>query len=213
MAIYNLNDLYRYVFNYVAPPYPIGGIPDPMNLLPIKKAPDAALLGFPSDEEPKKMNGEFVQDSMLGAELRMPTALRIPGKQAWFQLPNEPIISLIGKKEVVVTPVIRSRNEQGKLLRGTVKEEMYLDDYTISVRGIAYNTEEDDYPEDVMRQIRLHTEHAGALEIKNYLLNHIFNINLAVVNSYRYPRNEEMPFRGQAYEIGLLSDENFELEL
>lgn len=213
MAIYNLNDLYRYVFNYVAPPFPIGGIPDPMNLLPIKKAPDAALLGFPSDEEPKKLNGEFVQDSMLGAELRMPTALRIPEKdKPWFKLPNEPIISLIGRKEVVVTPVIRTRDERGRVYRGTVKEEMYIDDYTISIRGIAYNAEEDDYPEDVMRQIRIHTEFPGVLEIKNYLLNHIFNISLVVVNSYRYPRNEEMPFRGQAYEIGMLSDENFGIE-
>lgn len=184
---YSITDLYRRAFGHAPPRY------SDVTL-------DEELI--PGSNEP----------SMLGAEIRMPTYLRVSGEE-WYKLPNEPIISLIGGKEVVITTLNRGRNESGNLVRGSVKEEINLEDYTISIRGLAVNETEDYYPDADMRQIRRLTEYPGAIEITNYLLNQIFNINLVVVKSMRYPRNEQLPFRAQAYEIGMWSDENFELEL
>lgn len=185
---YNLNELYKKAFGYVAPPFPLGGIPDPKNLLPVRK-----------------LNGLFDTSTMLGAELRMPCAFRIPGEELW-QLPNEPIISLRGKVDSRKTTLNRGKKH------GTVKEIINLDDYVIKIQGIIYNEDEDDYPEEQVAMLRKHLEYPGAFGIEN-LITRIWNITLCTVDDFDIPRDPEKAFREQHYEIVLSSDEDFELEL
>jgi hypothetical protein len=202
MAEFNLNELYQKTYGYVGPPYPTAGIPDPRNLLPIKDFRQLDL-GI-SKRKTGKVTGSSDKGSMLGAELRMPCKIRIPGGE-WFQLPNEPIVSLEMSKDIVLTSLNRGKK------RFTVKEEINLDDYKITIRGIAYNDQDDDYPNEI-RLLRRHMEHPGALEINCYMCE-IFNISLITVNRFNVPRTEGMPFRMQTYDITALSDDDFEKEL
>lgn len=188
MAEFDINELYQRRFGFVAPPFPQGGIPDPKNLIPFKK-----------------LSGLFNRDSMLGAELRMPMALTIPGREK-YQFPNEPIISLRGANDVAITTL----NRGGK--RGNVKELINLEDYKINIRGLIYNQEANDYPEQIVSSIREILEHPGSLQM-DCLFTRLFNISLVTVLDFSFPREEETAFRIQEYEINLISDEDFELEL
>lgn len=208
MAEFSLNDLYRKAFGYVAPPFPAGGIPDPSNLLPVRDA--GAVFGIKKnskDEVPEgKVYGIFKEQSMLGQVFKLPTALRIVGKTDWFKLPNEPIISISGGNDIITTVLNRGKK------RGSVKEYSNLQDYEVTIRGIAYNEDADDFPEAILQQMRQYVERGQAVEISNALCR-VLNINLVCIESFDLPGNEQLPFRARAYEIKAKSDEDFELEL
>lgn len=208
MAEFSLNDLYRKAFGYVAPPFPLGGVPDPTNLLPVRDV--GAVFGIkkdPKSEEPEgKVYGIFKDLSMLGQVFKLPTALRIIGSKEWFKLPNEPIVSISGGNDIITTVLNRGKK------RGTVKEYSNLQDYEITIRGIAYNEDADDFPEKILQQLRQHVEVGEAIEINNALCR-VLNINLVCIESFDLPGNEQLPFRARAYEIRAKSDEDFELEL
>jgi hypothetical protein len=220
-AKYDLGELYQRAFGYTAAPYPevlLEAIIPPTRrpvaqpYSSVRESGDGRHQAQPFNDlrlvkESKKVRGGNLSTaSMLGAEIRMPMALKIPGTQnELFQLPNEPIVSIRGGKETVIT----SLNRGGK--RGTVKEEVNLNDYEIAIRGLAINEQENDYPDQIIRQIRTLTEHPGSLEVVGFLFE-LFRINLVTVQDFYYPRDERMPIRVQAYEIKFISDEDFEID-
>lgn len=195
--IFDINQLYFQAFGFVAPPF----IKVAQSLPEDKRDnPNGTAL-----KRNGKVRGNFNFLAPNGAEYRMPTALKIPGGER-YQLPNEPIISIKGGKEIKVTSLNRGNK------RGTVKEESNLKDYSISIKGIAINNVEDDFPESDIQKIRRMIEQEGSIEIENYLLR-LFNINLAIVQDFDFPRSPNNSFRVQPYTIELMSDEDFELEL
>lgn len=208
MAGINLYDLYKKAFSTVAPPFPAGGAYDLTNLLAVRDV--GALFNIPvnsKDLPPEgKVYSQFNEKSMLGTSFRMPVGFRIPGKKDWWKLPNEPIVSMSGGNDIEVTTLNRGTK------RGTVKEYLNLEDYTITIRGIAINEEKDDYPEKFFQELRDYTEAGKAVEI-SCIMTRIHNINLACVQNMNYEGNAALPFRARAYELKVLSDENFELEL
>lgn len=207
IANFDLKALYRKVWGGpVAPSFPIGGFPDLKNLLPIKPENiDKSLLGIADTREPAKINGRIEQSSMLNAPIHMPVSFGVPGK-APVVLPNEPIVSIMGANEIVTTTINRGKR------RGTVKEMINLTDYKINIRGIIINQEEDDYPEQIVRGMRTVLENPGVITI-DCLVCRIFNIQLAAVESFRFPRDFGTKLRWCWYEIDLASDEDFEFEL
>lgn len=209
MAEFRLIDLYRTVFGYVAPPYPLAGIPDPRNLLPIKELPRLDDIGITATIATSPVRGSVPDVGGLGNEIRMPISVGIPGEPL-FKLPNEPIVSFRARKDFKITNLSRTRELGGK--RFTVKEETRIEDYRISIKGIAYNEDTDDYPEADIRQIRRIVEHPGSIVVEGYLFG-VLNISQLSVFDFSFPRNDQAPFRLQAYEIEALSDDNFELEI
>lgn len=199
---FNLNELYREGFGYVAPPFPATFFPKKEGDLVAGSFPE--LRGMSPDVE--KLRGNFNWATMLGTELRMPCKIGIPGQEP-YQLPNEPIISIDMSFETKITKVNRGGNKK----RGTVKEISNLDDYKISIKGIIYQYNENDYPEEDVRRIREILEN-GLITIECFFTS-IFNVSLATVQTCRFNRNESSSFRSQDYDISLLSDEDFELEL
>ncbi len=183
MAEFNLNNLYRNTFGYVKPPFPAGGVPSL-----------ESIVG-------RRIPG-LRQTGMLGREIRMPMSIRVPGGAA-YMLPNEPIVSITGGFDVATTQVNRGKR------RGTVKEIVTLNDYRLSVRGIIYNKEE--HPAEEVLQIRSILEN-GIIEVDCYMGN-LFDINVCVVESFSWPRWEKKSFRQQNYELTLISDEDFEIDL
>lgn len=154
--------------------------------------------------------GEILQ----GLSIRMPVRLKkvFPESGDFFQLPNEPIISVRGDKIVNQTPLNIGIDESGRIRKGTVKEVIVVGDYRVVMRGIAYNEEEDLYPESQMKDIINHMEFRGVLEVDNYLLNNVFKIKYLVPLSPNYQRSPEDNFRSQPYELAFISDDDIRLD-
>jgi hypothetical protein len=208
LSEFNLNDLYRKAFGYVAPPFPIGGAYDLRNLSPIRNPSEVFTLDASKNQkEPEgKKYSIFNDEAMLGGSFKMPVGFRIPGKEQWWKLPNEPIVSLSGSNDIEITVLNRGKK------RGTVKEYLNLEDYHITIRGIAINEGDDDFPEKFFQELRDYTENGNAIEI-SCDFTRMHNITLCCLQKWDFPGNEQLPFRARAYEIRALSDENFELEL
>jgi hypothetical protein len=117
------------------------------------------------------------------------------------ELPNEPVISLKGKKRIIKTPVPG--------LPGTVKEHIQLDDYQITIKGIAVNDDEDDLPQEQIRELREMAETLAPLKITNRLLSY-FNIDEIVITSFDFPGVEGHQ-NMQAYVFQCLSNQTIDL--
>src|SRR3989337_696518 len=123
----NLLRLYQQTFGYVA--------------LPFARSKVAAVV--PEASAFAKIAAKdlgAVQRSMLGTPMFMPTTLD------GIQLPNEPIVTIRGGKKVIETEF--DGND------GSFKEIFTLRDYNIEIAGIAVSDNPDEYPTDIMRQIR-----------------------------------------------------------
>jgi hypothetical protein len=106
---YNINELLRIAFGYVALPYPLGNL-----TLPSLQSFETSLVKFGTAYASKS--------DVLGRSLFMPVWLND------VELPN-PIISVQLQKRIVSTPVAGRK--------GTVKELISTEDYRIKLKGIA----------------------------------------------------------------------------
>jgi hypothetical protein len=146
-----------------------------------------------------------------GQIYRMPIALRktqtVDGAAGpWFQLPNEPMVSVRGSVEITKTTINRSGGK-----RGTVTEEEHLEDYQVTIQGIAYNEIKNAYPEEDMKQIRYLFETPGYVEVKNYLLNQIYGIQFVKIQAMKADRFERLTERWQPYTLDCYSVFDFDL--
>ena len=191
---YDIANLYRLAFSYVAPPFPYGGIPDPANLIPER----AYLLGG------RAQNRDAV---------RMATQLEVQRQgngalvASVYEFPNEPICSIKGGKEVVKSNLYGIGNR-----KGTVKEIMMNRDFEITIQGILVNLDADDYADQDMRRLLEVLTFDGAIGVKNQLFQ-AAGISSAVVEDYDFRREEGEGVRYQRYSITLSSDQDFELEI
>ena len=193
---YDINNLYQLAFGYVAPPYPWGGVPDPANLIPLR----SYVLGG------KAQNQEAI---------RMATVLSIPGFT--YPLPNEPIIQIDGGREVVVgMPYGMTMSNAGGVSvnsnRGSTKEIPAYKDWSITIEGLIVNLDEDDYPEEELKQLQQILEYNGPITIQNDACR-TKGITQVVALDWSFPREAGEGVRYQRYRIDLLSDNDYELEI
>jgi hypothetical protein len=161
--------------------------------------PESAYAGIATVSEPGANSVGFPKPlSLLG------TAFFMPCKLDGIQLPNEPIIEISGSKTIIKTPI------DGK--EGTFKEHFAMNDYAVTIRGVAVNeNNSDDYPELQVRQLRTIFEKRNSVEVVCKLLS-MFNIkNLAIVD-FNAPPIEGAPGM-QPYEFICLSDQLSDLDL
>lgn len=184
---YDLNQVYKSAFGHARAPYPALLI-------------ESKTFGFSPVGSLKALKGTFTLRSTLGAEYTLPTKL-----DGW-QIPQEPTLSINGGKNIVETALNRGERTQNVL------EEINLNNYRIRLRGVILNEEEFDvYPETSIRRLREICEKAGSVTIENGLTT-IWNISKVAIKDFEM--FEVKGYLGaQAFEIDLISDQDFELEL
>ncbi len=186
MATFNIEDLYRQAFGHVAyPPFRPDRRPFEVNV--------------PGDGTPPSNQLDPSQEfSYLGTPLIFPVEL------GGVRLPNEPLVSVRGGKKVIRTPI------DGR--KGTFKEEYSLQDYEVTIAGIAIDEENpDQYPFDQVRAIREVCERPGSVEVVCDLLT-LFGIDRLAIEPFEFPADVGMG-ASQRYFIRAYSDNEFELEL
>lgn len=128
----------------------------------------------------------------------MPVILRDKNKKA-YEIPNA-IISFTGKKTIVETPMVGRK--------GAVKELINVDDYEITIQGIA---SANDYPEEAMKELS-----------ELYSLNESLTLECAMTDTF-LGQNPQVVIKSmdfadmkgvecfQAFKITLTTDYSFEL--
>jgi hypothetical protein len=111
---------------------------------------------------------------------------------------------ITGKKTIVETALA------GSFKRGTVKELISIDDYEITIRGIAVNSESKlTYPEDQVKAIH----DLYLLNESHFIesgLTSLLGIDKLVIKEITFPEMIGVQ-HAQAYELKCVSDEDFEL--
>lgn len=194
----NLKSLYLKVFGSVGVPFPI-----PRTLNEIKPSTDefqGTRVSPGTSQRP--LRGDFNFSNMLGGEYAMPTALATSPTD-FYQLPNEPIISIKGGKKIKRTTIRRGRGS------GDVTEESGLKSLEIRIQGICLNEESADYPEDQVTEIRRILETPGIAYVKNYLTG-IWGISQITIQDWDIPRRNAQQMNIQPYTIVMRQDLDFD---
>jgi hypothetical protein len=190
MAERNPLDLYRKHFGFVGLPYPG------------TRAEQARVDILASADVEKRDAATIARQSTAPAHY-LGTPIFMPVNLGGYQLPFEPLVEIAGGKSIVRTPLTG--------WNGTVKENMGLDDYAITIRGIVLNEDGDDYPEAEVLQLRNLFERKESLDIICPLLG-LFNISRMAIENLRLPA-EEGTLHYQPYELTGYSDFDVELLL
>lgn len=196
-AEFQKNVLEQYIkyFGYVAPPFPLLGF-DPLAFVPLRNI--KSLF---------KKKGDF-------ADIMSPLLVRRTSVQSavWYELPNMPMVSVRGSKNVVFTEISRGIDKNGKSKIGTVKEETYQRDWQIEISGIIIGEKENELPTDDINELYKYFKMGEALEVRHDLLNAI-DISFIKVLDLDLPTNEGEGENVQTFIIRAMSDEDFETEL
>lgn len=150
---------------------------------------------------------EFVQmRNSLPAALPSGRTLFMPMRLGGVMLPNEPSISISSRKNIVETALA------GSTRRGTVKELISIEDWQVTIRGVAINFESRlVYPEDQVKALRDLYERNESLTVACALTN-LLGIYRLVIRDFELPEMIGVQ-HAQAYQFNCTSDEDFLLEL
>lgn len=146
---------------------------------------------------------DLVRTNALGIPMTMPLSLKLeePGAREWL-LPLEPMISLTGRH------IIKRRQVNKGLIRGSIKERWAQDDYEITIEGLLMGTD-GRYPEADVARLKIFCEAASVTALSPLL--EVFGISRLVIESW------EMPFTAgaanQNYTIKAYSDDIYKLLL
>jgi hypothetical protein len=170
---------------------------------------------FSPPQEPKpfilpevaEQDGQFVQmRQTLAAADVLGRPYFLPVRLGGVLLPNEPVMIIRGRKHIVETDLVGSKR------RGSVKELIRLDDYDVTIRGIAIQTANTrDYPEDQVKALHDLYLRNEALSVESGLTE-LLGIYRLVVREIGFPELRGFQ-HAQAYELLCRSDEDFILEI
>jgi hypothetical protein len=150
---------------------------------------------------------EFMQ-MRLSVSSNLPTGRPVfmPMRLGGLVLPNEPSIIINSRKNIIETPLA------GSTRRGTVKELISIEDWSITIRGVAINYDSVlVYPEDQVKALRDLYEQNEALDVESALTN-LLGIYRLVIKEFLLPEMIGIQ-HAQAYQFTCSSDEDFILEL
>lgn len=146
--------------------------------------------------------------SFLNTPITMPLKIQISPKGEevkYFTFPNEPIVEIRSSKKIVETDI------DGQ--DGTFKQLYSLGDYQITIRGVAVdeNYDNENYPDELVRQLRTINELKHHLEVSGPLFT-IFNIKYITIQGF-----DLVPNPGEQsmapYEFKVSSDKEYKLVL
>jgi hypothetical protein len=158
---------------------------------------------FEVDFVPTNNSGQFTQiRNQLNAFMPTGEPIFLPCRIGGLLLPNEPTISISNRKTIVETPMV-GRN-------GTVKELINLEDYELTIRGIALNHQDTiNYPEDMIKALHQLYRRNESLEIECGLTA-LLNLKYIVLKSFSLPEMQGVQ-HAQAYEFTAVTDTVFTL--
>ena len=146
---------------------------------------------------------DLVRTNALGIPMAMPLRLKLeePGAQEWL-LPLEPMISLTGRH------IIKRRQVNKGLVRGSIKERWAQDDYEITIEGVLIGTDGKSPAADVAR-LKNFCEAAAVTALSPLL--EVFGISRIVIESWDFPFTSGA--NNQNYSIKAYSDDIYKLLL
>lgn len=150
---------------------------------------------------------EFMQ-MRLSVNSSLPTGQSVfmPMRLGGLVLPNEPSIIVSSRKNIVETALA------GSSRRGTVKELISVEDWSVTIRGVVINYDSVlVYPEDEVKALRDLYERNEALDVESALTN-LLGIYRLVIKEFLLPEMIGIQ-HAQAYQFICTSDEDFTLEL
>jgi Domain of unknown function (DUF6046) len=163
---------------------------------------------FPDLPKNNEAEGEFVnvRNSILGRGYNG-QQLFMPVKIGNLVLPNEPTLAITGRKTIVETVLVGSSTR-----RGTVKELISVEDYQLTIRGVCINANQPHvYPEDQVKFINdLYLQDVAHKILCG--LTSLLGIYRVVIKDISFPEMIGVQ-HAQAYQITMVSDEDFILEL
>lgn len=150
---------------------------------------------------------EFVQmRNSIKSNLPTGQSVFMPVRLGGLVLPNEPSLIVNSRKNIIETALA------GSARRGTVKELISIEDWSVTIRGVAINYGSKlVYPEDIVKDLRDLYERNESLEIMCALTN-LLGIYRLVIREFDLPEMIGIQ-HAQAYQFICTSDEDFILEL
>lgn len=151
----------------------------------------------PNERESSNLGSTLRKRDANGRWYFMPVVLVYKGKE--YEMPNS-LISIRGKKNIVSTPMVGRK--------GTVKELISMDDYEISIQGVALDT---DWPDDQLAAIKEIYSVNESVQLKCALTD-IFmdDEDMVVIKSIDIPEMRGVE-HAQTYSLELETDRSFEL--
>lgn len=122
-------------------------------------------------------------------------------------MPNEPLISLGLTKTIVETATV------GKYRKGTVKEYICTEDYSITIKGVCIDLDDPEiYPADQVGLLNDLFDINDALEVESNPFLELFGIRKIVLKDIQF--DEMIGEQGvQKYTITAVSDQDFYADL
>ena len=142
---------------------------------------------------------------LVGNPYFMTLVLSYKGKK--MELPNEPLLALGLTKTIVETATV------GQYRKGTVKEYICTEDYTLSIKGICIDLDNPEvYPAEQVRLLNDLFEINDALEVESNPFLELFGIRKLVLKDIQF--DEMLGEQGvQRYTISAISDQDFYADL
>ncbi len=183
---FDLRELTAKAFSYVGPAFPAWW------------QQNKKLLVLPS------LNG--VGTALLMGKPYFQT-LKVSYKGEQFVFPNEPLITLGLTKTIVETATV------GKDRRGTVKEYINTEDYTLYIRGLCFNPVSPEiFPSEQVLELNRIFAINDAMEIVSNPFLELFEIRNLVFKTIDFEDMAGMPGM-QKYTITAVSDQDFYADL
>ena len=200
---YDPSEVYELAFRHVRPPFPAVALQS-----------DSLAISAGTGTL-RALRGSFKLKSKLNAEYTCPTKFKFIGRNGTmeeWQVPQEPSTSIRGGKNLVETALTRFDAASKKKIKRSVIEEIGLNNYRITMRGVIFNEDNfDDYPFQDLATMRDLVEATGSVEIVNWHVNQ-FGVSQVVVEDFNFFEVNGAP-NAQAFELMMIGDESIELEL
>ncbi|MEB0302392.1 DUF6046 domain-containing protein [Mucilaginibacter sp. 5C4] len=150
--------------------------------------------------------------SALGTPIYEQIALTIPAiinagvvtaPQKIYTFPDWPLFDITGQDIITKTMMTKKK--------GSVKEYITEDDYSITIRGILINYDSQEYPEQQLQDLMQIIKCKKAMSVTSQVLN-LMDIHSLVIERANWPSSEGFQ-NIQPFELECLSDEPAELEI
>ena len=197
---FDVNSLFEKAFGF--------GRGKPYDSQQIKEGTALQADGYDVDSVVSDQEGtEFVNmRNTIRATDKLGRQLFLPMQIGTVLLPNEPTVSITGRKMIIETGLVGSER------RGSVKELIRQEDYTLTIRGIAINQESKRvYPEDTVKELHELYLLNESLKVESALTS-LLGIYRLVIKQITFPEMVGIQ-HAQAYELLCVSDEDFELNI
>ncbi len=156
------------------------------------------LIEANAKEWPELPSG-LTRNTVLGGKFYMPVGFKLEGEV--YQLPWEPSLTISTRKTIVKTALA------GNTRRGTVKELINADDYSITIQGLCFDHTKKSYPFKDVEKLKKLYEYNGPVEILS-ALTRTLDITNVVIEDLQLPTVTGRPF-SQPFILTLSSDEDF----